>query len=104
MGHRRKDLSHVAFQALTGGSLDPPGQFNIEWYVAIGERCILRMNDADHSTGTAVMSMGSAKSKGYSHALRNVMMKDSSKRMVEYSSCLSGLDGRSFKSIYVSFP
>lgn len=26
------DLSHGAFQALTGGNLDPPGQFNIEWH------------------------------------------------------------------------
>ncbi|MCJ1271477.1 hypothetical protein MMC22_011378, partial [Lobaria immixta] len=25
------DLSHGAFQALTGGNLDPPGQFNIKW-------------------------------------------------------------------------
>ncbi|KAI4117135.1 MAG: hypothetical protein LQ338_007603 [Usnochroma carphineum] len=28
------DLSHGAFQALTGGNLDPPGQFNIEWFVS----------------------------------------------------------------------
>ncbi|KAL8899532.1 MAG: hypothetical protein Q9207_006158 [Kuettlingeria erythrocarpa] len=26
------DLSHGAFQALTGGALDPPGQFEIEWH------------------------------------------------------------------------
>ncbi|KAL8857202.1 MAG: hypothetical protein Q9178_006257 [Gyalolechia marmorata] len=26
------DLSHGAFMALTGGALDPPGQFNIEWH------------------------------------------------------------------------
>ncbi|KAL8676109.1 MAG: hypothetical protein Q9186_007342 [Xanthomendoza sp. 1 TL-2023] len=26
------DLSHGTFQALTGGALDPPGQFNIDWY------------------------------------------------------------------------
>ena len=25
------DLSHGAFQALTGGNLDPPGEFNINW-------------------------------------------------------------------------
>ncbi|MCJ1462894.1 hypothetical protein MMC07_001498 [Pseudocyphellaria aurata] len=25
------DLSHGAFQALTGGNLDPPGTFNIDW-------------------------------------------------------------------------
>lgn len=29
------DLSHGAFQALTGGALDPPGVFNIRWYVGI---------------------------------------------------------------------
>lgn len=32
------DLSHGAFQALTGGALDPPGQFNIEWHVDSMER------------------------------------------------------------------
>ncbi|KAL8948447.1 MAG: hypothetical protein Q9222_005367 [Ikaeria aurantiellina] len=26
------DLSHGAFQALTGGALDPPGTFSIEWH------------------------------------------------------------------------
>ncbi|KAL8838703.1 MAG: hypothetical protein Q9176_004943 [Flavoplaca citrina] len=31
------DLSHGAFQALTGGSLDPPGRFDIKWYV-VGHR------------------------------------------------------------------
>ncbi len=30
-GHMTIDLSHGAFQALTGGNLDPPGQFNIDW-------------------------------------------------------------------------
>ena len=25
------DLSHGAFQALTGGHLDPPGEINISW-------------------------------------------------------------------------
>ena len=25
------DLSEGAFEALTGGSLDPPGEFNIAW-------------------------------------------------------------------------
>lgn len=25
------DLSHGAFQALTGGNLDPPGEINISW-------------------------------------------------------------------------
>ncbi|KAL9104867.1 MAG: hypothetical protein Q9163_000253 [Psora crenata] len=26
------DLSHGAFQALTGGNLDPPGQIDISWH------------------------------------------------------------------------
>ena len=28
---RIADLSHGAFTALTGGHLDPPGQFDISW-------------------------------------------------------------------------
>lgn len=29
---RSLDLSQGAFKALTGGKMDPPGQFIIEWY------------------------------------------------------------------------
>ncbi|KAL6717261.1 hypothetical protein ACLMJK_005176 [Lecanora helva] len=30
-GENDLDLSHGAFQALTGGNLDPPGEFSITW-------------------------------------------------------------------------
>ena len=53
------DLSVGAFKALTGGNLDPPGTFNIDWSVFPSSDCfVVGMGANCSGIGTSAMLTG----------------------------------------------